>query len=148
MTKHVDSKLLNQHVKCMGCEFLSGRAELAPQVVQEVEDEVEYVEDVPSGLMTASEGPESTTSKVHCASETELCLLGRNFGHRLADEFCRGGDEAKGMSLNRQREYNQVDRDHSLGIQTGEHLRGHPYFSYTLPFGRSRPRGWFWSTAR
>ena len=128
MTKHVDSKLLNQHVKCMGCEFLSGRAELAPQVVQEVEDEVEYVEDVPSGLMTASEGPESTTSKVHCASETELCLLGRNFGHRLADEVCRGGDEAKGMSLNRQREYNQVDRDHSLGIQTGEHLRGHPYF--------------------
>ena len=75
MTKHVDSKLLNQHVRCMGCEFLPGRAELAPQVVQEVQDQVEYVEDNPSGRMTASEGPESTTNEVHCALGTELCLL-------------------------------------------------------------------------
>ena len=41
MTKHVDSKLLGEHVQSMGCEFIAGRAELAPQVVQEIGDEVE-----------------------------------------------------------------------------------------------------------
>ena len=56
----------------MGCEFLSGRAELAPQVVQEVEDQVEYVEYNPSGLMTASGGPESTTNEVHCTLEKRV----------------------------------------------------------------------------
>ena len=50
MTKHVDSKLLGDHVRCMGCEFVSGRAELAPQVVQEIDDAVDYIEDVPTGL--------------------------------------------------------------------------------------------------
>ena len=34
MTKHVDSKLLGEHVQSMRCEFIAGRAELAPQVVQ------------------------------------------------------------------------------------------------------------------
>ena len=38
MTKHVDAKLLGEHVRSMGCEFTDGRAELAPQVVQDVED--------------------------------------------------------------------------------------------------------------
>ena len=38
MTKHVDAKLLGDHVRSMGCEFMDGRAELAPQVVQNVED--------------------------------------------------------------------------------------------------------------
>ena len=52
MTMHVDSKLLGEHVRCMGCEFAAGRAELAPQIVQEVEDFVEFVQDSPSGLMT------------------------------------------------------------------------------------------------
>ena len=132
MTKHVDSKLFNQHARCMGCDFMPGRAELAPQVVQEIEDQVEYVEDNPCGLMTAPEGPESTTIEVHCALETELCLLGRNVGQRLTGDVCRGGDEAKGRSFNRQREYNQVDRDHNQGIQTGEHLRGHPCFVFSV----------------
>ena len=57
MTKHVDSKLLCEHVRCMGCEFAAGRAELAPQIVQEVEDVVDFVEDghgeSSGGLMTA-----------------------------------------------------------------------------------------------
>ena len=30
MTKHVDSKLLGEHVRCMGREFVTGRAELVP----------------------------------------------------------------------------------------------------------------------
>ena len=38
MTKHVDAKLLGEHVRSMGCEFEDGRAELAPQVVKNVED--------------------------------------------------------------------------------------------------------------
>ena len=51
MTKHVDSKLPGEHVHSMGCDFVRGRAELAPQVVQEIGDEIEsedtidYVED-------------------------------------------------------------------------------------------------------
>ena len=40
MTKHVDSKLLVEHVHCMGCEFVAGRAELAPQVVRDIDDVV------------------------------------------------------------------------------------------------------------
>ena len=36
MTKHVDSKLLGEHVHSMGCVFVTCRADLAPQVVQEV----------------------------------------------------------------------------------------------------------------
>ena len=141
MTKHVDAKLLAEHCRCMGCEFAAGRAELAPQVVQEVEDSVNFVEDIPTGLMTESESQESTTDENHCARESELCLPLKSVVRRLGDDHCRGGDEAKGTSFNRQREYNQVDRDHSLGIQAGEHLRGHPYFSFILPFGRSRSRG-------
>ena len=43
MTKYVDSKLLGEHVRCMGCEFAAGRAKLAPQIVQEVEDVVGFV---------------------------------------------------------------------------------------------------------
>ena len=38
MTKHVDAKLLGDHARRMGCECVAGRAELAPQIVQEVED--------------------------------------------------------------------------------------------------------------
>ena len=34
MTKHVDSKLLGEHVRSMGCEFVDSRAELAPQIVR------------------------------------------------------------------------------------------------------------------
>ena len=49
----------------MGCEFVAGRAELAPQVVQEIDDTVEYIEDVPSGLMTASASRESATYVNH-----------------------------------------------------------------------------------
>ena len=63
MTKHVDPKQLVEHVRCMGCEFVDGRAELAPQVVHEIDDIVDFVEDVPSGLMTALASRESTTDK-------------------------------------------------------------------------------------
>ena len=31
MTKHVDAKTFEGHVKSMGCDFVAGRAELAPQ---------------------------------------------------------------------------------------------------------------------
>ena len=44
MTKHVDAKTLDSHVKVMGCTVMSGRAELAPQVVQVVEDEAGAVD--------------------------------------------------------------------------------------------------------
>ena len=70
MTKHVDSKLLGEHVRCMGCEFEPGRAELAPQVVQEIDEAVEFVDDVPSGLMTASASRESATYENHCALDS------------------------------------------------------------------------------
>ena len=52
MTKHVNSKLLGEHVRSMGCEFVDGGAELAPQIVQEIEDVVNLVDDLSSGLMT------------------------------------------------------------------------------------------------
>ena len=38
MTKHVDAKTLEHHVQIMGCVIASGRPELAPQVVQGVDD--------------------------------------------------------------------------------------------------------------
>ena len=43
MTKHVDFKLVGEHVCSMVDEFATGRAELAPQVVQEIDDVVEHV---------------------------------------------------------------------------------------------------------
>ena len=47
MINHVDSKLVGEHVRGMGCEFVPGRAEPAPQIVQEVEDGVDHAnEDV------------------------------------------------------------------------------------------------------
>ena len=82
MTKHVDSKLLGEHTQSMGCEFVSGRAEMAPQVVQgvgddtEVEDVVDCIDDELSGLMTTSTMERSATPENHCAIETEMCLLG------------------------------------------------------------------------
>ena len=140
MTKHVDSKLLGQHVTCMGCQFLEGRAELAPQVVQEVHDAVDYVEDLPSGLMTASASQESTITETHFALDSELCLPSffcLNV-RRLDGDNCRGGDEARERSLNRRWDDSCVDRDCTLA---GEHLRGHPQFCFRLPFGQSRSRG-------
>ena len=95
----------------MGCEFVAGLAELALQVVQEIDDIVDFVEDVPSGLMTASASQESTTDKNHCAPDSELCLPLRNVGHRLAGDNCRGVDKARERNLNQQREDNNVDRD-------------------------------------
>ena len=81
MTKHVDSKLLAEHVRCMGCTFVAGRAELAPQVVQDIDDVVEFVEDRPSGLMTASASRESATFENLCALDSELFLPLRNACH-------------------------------------------------------------------
>ena len=69
MTKHVDSKLLGTHTQSMGCEFVSGRAELVPQVVQGVGDDtetegvVECIDDELSGPMTTSTMERSATSK-------------------------------------------------------------------------------------
>ena len=59
MTEHVDSKFLGERMRCMGARFATGRAEFALQVVQEIDDVVDYVEDVPGGLMTASASQES-----------------------------------------------------------------------------------------
>ena len=53
----------------MGCDFVSRRADLAPQVVQEVgdkietEDVVDHIEDELSGLMTTSTTEQSATWK-------------------------------------------------------------------------------------
>ena len=80
MTKHVDGKLLGEHVGNMGCEFTAGRAELAPQVVQAVgtqiegEDDVDYVADALSGLMTTSMGEQSTTRGI-TAQWNHRCVL-------------------------------------------------------------------------
>ena len=144
MTKHVDAKLLGEHVRSMGCEFTAGRAELAPQIVQEVEEEVDNIEDVerPSGLMTASASQQPAAQEIHCASETEVCLHRGSLVHRFLSESCRGGGEAGETSRNRQGQSNYVDRDCRRRVQTDEHLRGHPYFSsFTLPVGRSQSRG-------
>ena len=67
MTKHVGLKLLGEHVRSMGCEFVAGRAELAPQIVQVVEDVVGSVHYSPSGLMTASSNEQSANHKTYCA---------------------------------------------------------------------------------
>ena len=79
LTQHVDSKLLGEHLRCMGCEFVAGRAELAPQIVQEVEDVVEFVDDCQSGLMTASAREQSATHNIHCAIDSKVCLPPRTF---------------------------------------------------------------------
>ena len=141
MTKHVDSKLLGDHVRCMGCEFVAGRAELAPQIVQEVEDVVEFVEDSPSVLMTASASEQSTTHKIHCAIDSEVCLPPVALVHRVTRRSCRGSDEAEGKVLNRQMGSNCIDRGYSRRVPTNERLRGHQYVSFALPVGRSRSRG-------
>ena len=138
MTKHVDAKLLGEHVRVMGCEFKDGRAELAPQVVQQLEESVGQVEDVPSGLMTASVSQWVATCKFHCAMDSEVCLESNSFDRRVADADCQGGDEAKGTSFNRRWEDSRVERDCTLA---GEHLRGQPQFCSCLPFGQSRSRG-------
>ena len=69
MAKYVDSKLLGEHVRNMGCEFITGRAELAPQVVQEVgveiesEDVADFVDDTLRGLITTSMCEQSTSRR-------------------------------------------------------------------------------------
>ena len=103
--------------------FAAGRAELAPQVVQEVDDAVEFVEDVSSGLMTASASQGSATYENHCALDSEVCLPLESVDHRLIGDECRGGDEARERSLNRQREHNCVDRDCILRTSVDERLR-------------------------
>ena len=94
MTKHVDAKTLDHHVRIMGCSIMSGRPELAPQVVQGV-DEVEavYAELVGADVveerspMTARIKPlrtyrgESTENKLFVSPK----LLGR---------YCKGHDFA------------------------------------------------------
>ena len=92
----------------MGCDFGTSRAELAPQVVQEVgdkikiEDVIDYVEDALSGLMATSMIEQSATRENHCAMVTEVCLpFGGLLYHRVFDEDCKGGDEAGEGVLNR-----------------------------------------------
>ena len=142
MTKHVDGKLLGEHIRNMGCDFVAGRAELAPQVVQAVgdelreEDSADCVEDTLIGLMTNSVGEQSTTQgENHCAMETELCLVCEELAsHRLIDDSCEGGDEAGKGVLNRLRGCNIVDRDCEKRMSRDERLRGHPYFSFNFAF--------------
>jgi hypothetical protein len=141
MTKHVDSKLLGEHVRCMGCEFVGGRAELAPQVIQCAEDVIDLVEDMSSGLMTTSTNEQLAAPENHCATGTEVCLPQESCGHRLADFDCRGGDENTERSPNRRWDDNNVDRECNRRASVGEHLSGHPHLSFLLPFGHSRPRG-------
>ena len=58
--------------------FAAGRAELAPQIVQEVEDVAEFSEDIPSGLMTASENEQSATHKT-IAQSIQGCVYHPGF---------------------------------------------------------------------
>ena len=51
---------------------MSGHVELAPQIVQEVEDVVDFVDDSPSGLMTASASEQSATHKIHRAIDSDV----------------------------------------------------------------------------
>jgi hypothetical protein len=155
MTKHVDGKLLGEHMQNMGCRFIGGRAELAPQVVQGIGDEVEasdvvdYIEDALDGLMTMPVSEEPATFEDHCATDSEVCLPpGRLFDHQVVDEYCEGGNEAGEGVLNRLRGCNYVDQDCEKGMCGDERLRGHPIIFHTspfgqvyLPFGQSRSRG-------
>ena len=109
MTKRVDSNLLGEHVRSMGCEFVEGRVELAPQIFQAIEDVIGLVEDLSSELMTTSTTEQLAAPENHCATESVMSLLPGSVGHRLAGDNCRGGDEVRERSLNRQREYNYVD---------------------------------------
>ena len=68
---------------------MAGRAELAPQIGQEVEDVVEFDEDSPSGLMTASASEQSTTPQINCATDSEVCLPPRSLVHRVIVEVVR-----------------------------------------------------------
>ena len=123
-----------------GASSWGGRAELAPQVVQEVDDAADYVEDLPTGLMTVSESQGSPITETHCTLDSELCLLSVSFedyDRRSNDDGCQGDEEAKERSLSRW-EDSCVERDCTLA---GEHLRGHPQFCFSLPFGQSRSRG-------
>ena len=103
----------------MGCDFVAGRAELAPQVVQTIgdepedEDNADCVDDTLIGLMTNSMGEQSTTrGENHCAMETEVCLVCEELAiHRSVDDDCKGGDEAGKGALNHLRGDNIVDRD-------------------------------------
>ena len=135
MTEHVDSKLLGEHVRDMGCEFLTGWAELTPQVVKafgveiESEDDVNYVDDTLSGLMTTSMGEQSTTQKHHCAMESEACLcLEELLSHRSVDDDCDGGDNAGEGVFNRLRGGNMIDRDGRHQTSSDKRLFGHPQF--------------------
>jgi hypothetical protein len=170
MTKHVDSKLLGEHVRSMGCEFAAGRAELAPQVVQEIEDRVEeedvanYIEDALGGLMTTPMEQQSAIPEIHCAGRSEVCLVGLNkstadlfnsglvsvpeklMSRRLVDDNCRDGDEAREGSINRQRGRNCFDQDcrksgRKSRTSEDERLRGHPHFYFDLTFGQCLPFG-------
>jgi len=148
MTKHVDSKLLGEHTQSMGCEFVGGRAELAPQVVQavgdntETEDVVECIDDESCGLMTTPTAEISATLENHCAMETEMCLSERLLVHRVVDEDCEGGSDAREGVINRRLGSNQIDREYEKIVYRDEHLRGHPSFVCRLGnFVQSRSRG-------
>ena len=142
MTKHVDSRLLCEHVRCMGCEFAEGRAELAPQVVQCVEDVINLVEEEESsGLMTTLTDEPLAAPENHCATETEVCLPRDSCSHRLADLDCWGGEEAREMSFSCRWDDNTIDQECGEGTSVGEHPSGHPHFCFISPSGHSRSRG-------
>ena len=108
--------------------------------IKEVEDDVDYLEDLPGELMIAPVSRESAITQNHCALDSELCLPSINFGslvRQSGSDDCRGGDEARERSLSRW-EDSGVDRDCTLA---GEHLRGHLQFCFDSPFGQSRSRG-------
>ena len=124
------------------------RAELAPQVVQavgdgiETEDVVECIDDESCGLMTTPTTETSATLENHCATETEMCLSGRLLVHRVVDEDCKGGSDARKGVINRRVGSNQIDREYEKIVYRDKDLRGHP--SFVCRFGnfvQSRSRG-------
>ena len=93
MTKHVDAKTGEHHVQIMGLKFAEGRPELAPQVVQQIEDEDiwECIGDAAaSGDGAAKSGDDAATSGEDVvASGDDAAAIGVEIGSTSAPGICR-----------------------------------------------------------
>ena len=168
MTKHVDAKLLGEHIHSMGCEFAEGRAELAPQVVQGIEDSednrtedtVNTVEDdseiasegceserSPSGLMTAAATSDGSTAHGNPLRNRHRIVCATRPSGSLASMKLNGRRWGTGKCAQSPRDDQPCrpslprDKRRISCIGPGEHLRGHPCQFLVLPQGRSRSRG-------
>ena len=99
MTKHVDAKTLDHHVRIMGCSIVSGRPELAPQVVQGI-DEVEAVYAELVGADVAEDrSPTTARAKPLRTYRGESIEEELFVSSKLLGRYCKGHDFA-GMGRN------------------------------------------------